>query len=164
MPGAPALGPAGETGRLVYPKPTSSIAEVEPSLLWSPAVLAGETFGERGVEGGGRYNGSCRGGTWDRGPLNQSLLQGCQQSRAQKEHLRVVMSASVVCWMHTMESPRGWVCSVDIRVTSCAAGVGVSDNPGALYNTMHAYLAGSAVDGVKVDCQVRGGGQPNTPM
>lgn len=35
-------------------------------------------------------------------------------------------------------------------------GVGVSDNPGAMYNTMHAYLAGSAVDGVKVDCQVGG--------
>jgi hypothetical protein len=42
MPGAPALGPAGQTGKLVYPKPTASIAEVEPSLLWSPAVLAGE--------------------------------------------------------------------------------------------------------------------------
>jgi hypothetical protein len=42
MPGAPALGPAGQIGRLVYPKPTASIAEVEPSLLWSPAVLAGE--------------------------------------------------------------------------------------------------------------------------
>jgi hypothetical protein len=26
---------------LVYPKPTNSIAEVEPSLMWSPAVLAG---------------------------------------------------------------------------------------------------------------------------
>lgn len=76
MPGAPALGPAGATGRLVYPRPTASIAEVEPSLLWSPAVLAG---------------------------------------------------------------------------------VGVSDNPGALYNTMHAYLAGSAVDGVKVDCQAGAG-------
>jgi hypothetical protein len=31
----------------------------------------------------------------------------------------------------------------------------VSDNPGALYHSMHSYLAGSAVDGVKVDCQVR---------
>lgn len=41
MPEAPALG--GVTaGQLVYPKPTNSIAEVEPSLLWSPAVLAGE--------------------------------------------------------------------------------------------------------------------------
>lgn len=40
MPEAPAL--AGVTGsQLVYPRPTSSIAEVEPSLLWSPAVLAG---------------------------------------------------------------------------------------------------------------------------
>jgi raffinose synthase len=44
MPGAPALGPAGQTGKLVYPKPTASIAEVEPSLLWSPAVLAGEAM------------------------------------------------------------------------------------------------------------------------
>lgn len=35
-----------------------------------------------------------------------------------------------------------------------ATGVGVSDDPGALYNSMHAYLASSAVDGVKVDCQV----------
>lgn len=41
MPSAPGLGPAGQGGKLVYPKPTSSIAEVEPSLLWSPAVLAG---------------------------------------------------------------------------------------------------------------------------
>lgn len=42
MPDTPAL--AGVTGStLVYPKPTSSIAEVEPSLLWSPAVLAGES-------------------------------------------------------------------------------------------------------------------------
>jgi hypothetical protein len=40
MPGTPSL--AGLTGSsLVYPKPTSSIAEVEPSLMWSPAVLAG---------------------------------------------------------------------------------------------------------------------------
>jgi hypothetical protein len=30
----------------------------------------------------------------------------------------------------------------------------VSENPGALYHSMHSYLAGSAVDGVKVDCQV----------
>jgi len=42
MPDAPALGPGGQGGRLVYPKPTAGIAEVEPSLLWSPAVLAGE--------------------------------------------------------------------------------------------------------------------------
>jgi hypothetical protein len=41
MPGTPSL--AGITGSsLVYPKPTNSIAEVEPSLMWSPAVLAGE--------------------------------------------------------------------------------------------------------------------------
>jgi hypothetical protein len=41
MPGSPSL--AGVTGaQLVFPKPTRSIAEVEPSLLWSPAVLAGE--------------------------------------------------------------------------------------------------------------------------
>jgi raffinose synthase len=40
MPGTPSL--AGVTGsKLVYPKPTASIAEVEPSLMWSPAVLAG---------------------------------------------------------------------------------------------------------------------------
>jgi hypothetical protein len=40
MPGTPSL--AGLTGSsLVYPKPTGSIAEVEPSLMWSPAVLAG---------------------------------------------------------------------------------------------------------------------------
>lgn len=30
----------------------------------------------------------------------------------------------------------------------------MSDNPALLYNSMHAYLAASAVDGVKVDCQV----------
>jgi hypothetical protein len=41
MPGASGLGPAGQSGVLVYPKPSASIAEVEPSLLWSPAVLAG---------------------------------------------------------------------------------------------------------------------------
>lgn len=41
MPGTPAL--AGVTGaKLVFPRPTNSIAEVEPSLLWSPAVLGGE--------------------------------------------------------------------------------------------------------------------------
>lgn len=34
------------------------------------------------------------------------------------------------------------------------AGVGVSENPGQLYNSMHSYLAASAIDGVKVDCQV----------
>ena len=45
-----------------------------------------------------------------------------------------------------------------VGVVVCVSGVGVSDNPGVLYNSMHAYLAGSAVDGVKVDCQVRGGG------
>lgn len=40
MPDSPALaGMPG--GRLVFPRPTDSIAEVEPSLLWSPAVLAG---------------------------------------------------------------------------------------------------------------------------
>eukprot|EP00882_Tetradesmus_deserticola_P029817 GHRQ01033432.1.p1 GENE.GHRQ01033432.1~~GHRQ01033432.1.p1 ORF type:complete len:290 (+),score=96.95 GHRQ01033432.1:669-1538(+) len=71
MPGTPSM--TGVTGSsLVYPKPTASIAEVEPSLMWSPAVLAG---------------------------------------------------------------------------------VGVADNPGALYSAMHAYLAAAAVDGVKVDCQ-----------
>lgn len=44
MPNAPAL--EGITGsRIVYPKPTASIAEVEPSLLWSPAVLAGGQHG-----------------------------------------------------------------------------------------------------------------------
>eukprot|EP00775_Hariotina_reticulata_P012148 gene12148-12286_t len=71
MPGSPSL--AGVTGaQLVFPKPTRSIAEVEPSLLWSPAVLAG---------------------------------------------------------------------------------VGIADNPAGLYSAMHSYLADSAVDGVKVDCQ-----------
>jgi len=41
MPDAPALeGVAGRTA-VVFPTPTRSIAEVEPSLLWSPAVLAG---------------------------------------------------------------------------------------------------------------------------
>jgi raffinose synthase len=41
MPGAPGLeGVAGRTA-VVFPTPTRSIAEVEPSLLWSPAVLAG---------------------------------------------------------------------------------------------------------------------------
>ncbi|WIA40450.1 hypothetical protein OEZ86_013807 [Tetradesmus obliquus] len=71
MPGTPSL--AGVTGSsLVYPKPTNSIAEVEPSLMWSPAVLAG---------------------------------------------------------------------------------VGIATDPGALYSAMHSYLASSAVDGVKVDCQ-----------
>jgi hypothetical protein len=37
--------------RLVYPQPTDGISEVEPSLLWSPAVLAG------GLRGGGRKAG-----------------------------------------------------------------------------------------------------------
>ena len=40
MPGAPALAGISEA-RIVYPKPTESIAEIEPSLMWSPAVLAG---------------------------------------------------------------------------------------------------------------------------
>jgi raffinose synthase len=35
---------------------------------------------------------------------------------------------------------------------SCA-GVGIADDPNALYSAMHTYLASSAVDGVKVDCQ-----------
>lgn len=52
MPGAAGLGPAGQTGVLVYPKPSASIAEVEPSLLWSPAVLAGVlSCGREGGQG-----------------------------------------------------------------------------------------------------------------
>jgi hypothetical protein len=43
-----------------------------------------------------------------------------------------------------------WPSPVAVR-----AGVGVSDDPRALYHSMHSYLASSAVDGVKVDCQVR---------
>jgi hypothetical protein len=35
----------------------------------------------------------------------------------------------------------------------CCAGVGIADNPAGLYAAMHSYLAASAVDGVKVDCQ-----------
>jgi raffinose synthase len=31
--------------------------------------------------------------------------------------------------------------------------VGIAERPDALYNAMHAYLAGCGVDGVKVDCQ-----------
>jgi hypothetical protein len=57
MPGTPSL--SGLTGSsLVYPKPTNSIAEVEPSLMWSPAVLAGElsifldVFAQWGCAGG----------------------------------------------------------------------------------------------------------------
>lgn len=41
MPGAPALSEIS-SARIVYPKPTEGIAEIEPSLMWSPAVLAGE--------------------------------------------------------------------------------------------------------------------------
>ena len=41
MPKAPALKGITESN-VVFPVPTDSIAEVEPSLLWSPAVLAGE--------------------------------------------------------------------------------------------------------------------------
>lgn len=54
MPGAPAL--AGVSGaRIVYPKPTEGIAEIEPSLMWSPAVLAGERPGPaRSLQGRGR--------------------------------------------------------------------------------------------------------------
>lgn len=40
MPGAPALAGVS-SARIVYPKPTEGIAEIEPSLMWSPAVLAG---------------------------------------------------------------------------------------------------------------------------
>jgi hypothetical protein len=40
MPGAPALADISGA-RTVYPRPTDSIAEIEPSLMWSPAVLAG---------------------------------------------------------------------------------------------------------------------------
>ena len=40
MPGAPALAGISDA-RIVFPKPTESIAEIEPSLMWSPAVLAG---------------------------------------------------------------------------------------------------------------------------
>jgi raffinose synthase len=49
---------------------------------------------------------------------------------------------------------------VEISTANCLccypcsrAGVGVAENPGALYGAMHSYLASSAVDGVKVDCQ-----------
>jgi hypothetical protein len=45
----------------------------------------------------------------------------------------------------------GFVCTSPVAVR---AGVGVSDDPRALYHSMHSYLASSAVDGVKVDCQV----------
>lgn len=40
MPGAPALEGVS-SARIVYPRPTDGIAEIEPSLMWSPAVLAG---------------------------------------------------------------------------------------------------------------------------
>jgi hypothetical protein len=33
------------------------------------------------------------------------------------------------------------------------AGVGVVQDPGKLYSSMHKYLSSSGVDGVKVDCQ-----------
>lgn len=51
------------------------------------------------------------------------------------------------------------MCTDHVLVPVCLApaGVGVSDNPGQLYNSMHSYLAASAIDGVKVDCQVHGG-------
>jgi hypothetical protein len=35
----------------------------------------------------------------------------------------------------------------------CHPGVGIADDPDALYSAMHAYLSSSGVDGVKVDCQ-----------
>jgi raffinose synthase len=41
MPAAPGVEAVAGRTALVYPNPTASIAEVEPSLLWSPAVLAG---------------------------------------------------------------------------------------------------------------------------
>lgn len=41
MPGAPSLAGVAPESRIVYPKPTNSISEVEPSLMWCPAVLAG---------------------------------------------------------------------------------------------------------------------------
>ncbi|KIY92808.1 hypothetical protein MNEG_15155, partial [Monoraphidium neglectum] len=46
MPGAPALDDV-TGGRIVYPKPTEGIAEIEPSLMWSPAVLAGVGIADR---------------------------------------------------------------------------------------------------------------------
>lgn len=41
MPGAPSLSSISGAS-IVFPTPTDSIAEVEPALLWAPAVLAGE--------------------------------------------------------------------------------------------------------------------------
>jgi hypothetical protein len=69
MPGAPALDDV-TGGRIVYPKPTEGIAEIEPSLMWSPAVLAG------GRARGGFFSG---GDPW-RGARSQQ--QGSQGHRA----------------------------------------------------------------------------------
>lgn len=61
MPGAPAL--AGVSGaRTVYPKPTEGIAEIEPSLMWSPAVLAGACRGRGCGQGQGAARGCGAGG------------------------------------------------------------------------------------------------------
>ena len=40
-----------------------------------------------------------------------------------------------------------------VAVAAVIVGVGIAEDPDSLYQSMHAYLAGSGVDGVKVDCQ-----------
>lgn len=45
-----------------------------------------------------------------------------------------------------------YVC-ISPNVVCMYAGVGIAENPYGLYSAMHSYLASSAVDGVKVDCQ-----------
>lgn len=53
----------------------------------------------------------------------------------------------------TILNGRCKVTYADCYVVFLPAGVGVAQNPYSLYSAMHSYLAGSAVDGVKVDCQ-----------
>lgn len=50
VPGGGCAGVPGLESRVYYASPTPGVLEVEPSMGWNPAVLAGEAG--RGVEGG----------------------------------------------------------------------------------------------------------------
>ncbi len=53
MPGAPALEPLSAT--IMFAEPTPGVLEVEPSMAWNPAVLAGVEGGSRLLEESGMH-------------------------------------------------------------------------------------------------------------
>lgn len=97
-------------------------------------------------------------------PVGHSLVRATHVHAA----VTLVVWERVACCDRCKCSKRDWLSCVSLVHTEpllqkglicgcgCAralAGVGIADNPYGLYSAMHSYLAMSAVDGVKVDCQ-----------